>query len=101
MVFVLSISLSLLNLLEADQQKMILSYSLEPINKFLMFGEVSSKSTTHILGNMIYLPDLKHLIIGAGYWRYPINDYYLSDIGYFKILMSTGILGLILFFSTF
>lgn len=101
MVFVLSISLSLLNLLDADQQKIIFSYSLEPINKFLMYGEVSSKSTTHILENMIYLPDLKHLIIGAGYWRYPINDYYLSDIGYFKILMSTGILGLILFFSTY
>jgi hypothetical protein len=101
MFFVLSTSLSLLNLLEADQQKMIFSYSLEPINKFLIYGEVSSKSTTHILENMIYLPDLKHLIIGAGYWRYPINEYYLSDIGYFKILMSSGIIGLILFFSTY
>jgi hypothetical protein len=101
MVFVLSISLSLLNLLEPDQQKLIFSYSLEPINKFLMYGEVSSKSTTHILENMIYFPDLKHLIIGAGYWRYPINDYYLSDIGYFKILISTGLIGLILFFSTY
>ena len=89
------------SLLDIQDQKMLLSYALEPINNYVMYGEFSSKSTTNIIDNMIYLPDLNHLIIGAGYWRYPIGNYYLSDIGYFKILMSSGIIGVIIFYSTY
>lgn len=68
-------------------------YALEPIINLIEKNEFSSKSTQNIFNNMIYLPELKHLLLGAGFYRFPVGSYYLSDIGYFKFLFSFGIIG--------
>lgn len=76
----------------------IYGYGLEPLKNFIEKGEFTSKTTNH-LASMFYLPDVSHLLIGAGFWRYPNHGYLLSDVGYIKVLMSFGVFGFIIFYS--
>jgi hypothetical protein len=84
--------------LNQAQIKILYTYSLEPIKNYFELGTFSSKST-NALSAMFYLPDIKHVLFGAGYWRYPTHGYLLSDVGYMKILMAFGVFGFIIFYS--
>jgi hypothetical protein len=95
MVSALYYSSSFLN---DTQTNIVYSYSLEPIKNYIEMGTFSSNSTT-ALKSMFYMPDLEHLLWGAGYWRYPTHNYQLSDVGYLKVLFAFGIFGFIVFYS--
>jgi len=84
-------------ILNNEQINIIYSYSLEPIKNYIEYGTISTKSTD-ALSTMFYLPDIEHLLFGAGFWRYPTHGYLLSDVGYMKMLMAFGAFGFIIFY---
>lgn len=89
---------SIIQLIDSKQFEILYRYGLEPVYNYFNYGSFESRSSNAV-ANMYYMPDWEHFMVGAGYWRYPTYDYFLSDVGYMKILMSTGIFGFILFYG--
>lgn len=96
-LLVLGIS-SVLSILSDDDVNIFFKYGLEPIYNYMEYGTFESKSTTAV-SKMYYLPEAVHFLFGAGFWRYPTHNYPLPDVGYMKMLMSTGIFGVLIFYS--
>jgi hypothetical protein len=88
----------IINLISSDDLNILYKYGLEPIYNYVENDSFESKTTNQV-SNMYYLPKFEHLILGAGYWRWPTYGYSLSDVGYMKILMSTGLIGFFIFFG--
>lgn len=83
--------------LNDEQINIIYSYSLEPIKSFNETGSFESKTSEH-LKTMFFIPDIENIFLGGGYWRYPIFPYFLSDVGYLKVLLGFGLIGFIVFY---
>ena len=88
----------IITLMSSDDLNILYKYGLEPIYNYLENDSFEAKSSNQV-SNMYYLPQFEHLILGAGYWRWPTHGYSLSDVGYMKILMSTGMIGFFIFFG--
>ena len=86
------------SILSEDDLNIIFKFGLEPIYNYLENDSFESK-TSNAITQMYYIPDAIHLIFGAGYWRWPTHGYVLSDVGYMKMLMSTGIFGVFIYYS--
>lgn len=83
--------------LAEEYTNIIYGYSFEFLKNYIENGELSSKTTTAV-SNMYYFPEWQHLLLGAGYWRYPTHGYSLSDVGYLKMIMAYGIIGALIFY---
>lgn len=88
----------LISILSEDDVNIFFKYGLEPIYNYIEYGSFTSK-TTAAVSKMYFFPDFIHIIFGAGFWRYPTYNYALPDTGYMKTLLSTGIFGVIIFYS--
>ena len=98
-VFAILITLTqIISIIAEDDLNILYKYGLEPIFNYVENGSFESRSSTAVV-KMYYIPDIMHLIFGAGFWRWPTHGYDLSDVGYMKMLMSTGIFGVIFFYS--
>ena len=86
------------SILSEDDLNIIFKFGLEPIYNYLENDSFESK-TSNAITQMYYIPNAIHLIFGAGYWRWPTHGYVLSDVGYMKMLMSTGIFGVFIYYS--
>lgn len=92
--------IAILYLMSAQQgvdYDIIYEYGMEPVYNLINYGKFESSSSNAII-RMYYFPDFEHFILGAGFWKIPTYNYILSDVGYFKILMSTGIIGFLIFY---
>lgn len=98
-VFVILITLTqFLSIIAEDDLNILYKFGLEPIYNYLENSTFESRTSNQVI-KMYYIPDAIHLIFGAGFWRWPTHGYDLSDVGYMKMLMSTGIFGVIFFYS--
>ncbi|MDA8807643.1 hypothetical protein N9N09_01625 [Flavobacteriaceae bacterium] len=88
----------LINTIDEKLLDVMFKYGLEPIYKYLAYGTFESETTSGVV-NMYYVPDVLHIFTGAGFWRWPTLGYSLPDPGYMKLIMSTGIFGVIIFYS--
>ena len=89
---------SIIGMIDEKLMNVLYKYGLEPIYNFVNFGRFESKTTSHV-ASMYFIPDTIHLLTGAGFWRWPTNGYPLPDPGYMKLLTSTGIFGLTIFYG--
>ena len=94
---IFALMISLVDVIDEKDINIFYKYSLEPIYNYIEYGKFESRSSNAV-SNMYYLPEDAHLFLGAGYWRWPTYSYELSDVGYMKILMSTGLIGMFIFF---
>lgn len=85
-------------IIAADDLNILFKFGLEPVYNYIENGSFESR-TSIAVAQMYYIPDAVHVLFGAGYWRWPTHGYDLSDVGYMKILMSTGIFGVLIFYS--
>ena len=90
--------LSIVSTIDERLLNVMFKYGLEPIYRYINYGSFESKTTSGV-ANMYFIPDILHVITGAGFWRWPTNGYSLPDPGYMKLLTSTGIFGFIIFYS--
>lgn len=88
---------SIISSIDEKLLNVLYKYGLEPIYKYVNYGSFESTTTSGVV-NMYFIPDSLHLITGAGFWRWPTNNYLLPDPGYMKLLTSTGIFGFIIFY---
>ena len=89
---------SIISTIDEELLNVMYKYGLEPIYKYINFGSFESKTTIGV-ANMYFMPDILHVITGAGFWRWPTNGYPLPDPGYMKLLTSTGIFGFFIFYG--
>ncbi|SKC30952.1 hypothetical protein CZ809_00429 [Photobacterium piscicola] len=80
----------------SDELKMVHQYSFELLYNYQETGKFSSKSTDAI-SNMYIMPNWNVILFGNGTFSYDgiIN---VIDVGYYKQLFSTGIIGFFLFY---
>ena len=83
--------------LSEEELNIIYSYSFEPVKNFNETGSIRTKTSDH-LGTMFFIPNFENIIFGGGYWRYPIYPYFLSDVGYLKVLLGFGLIGFLVFY---
>jgi len=67
--------------------------------EFFITGELKSINGLNKLFYNVLLADEDVILIGNGIWNYTLKStsIYMTDIGYFKVLYYTGVVGLILF----
>jgi len=92
------VAVQLLPWISYDALYFYANYSFEPFNNYLEYGSFETISTAEI-AKMYFLPDLKHIVFGAGFVNKPLHGYILPDPGYMKVLLSFGVIGFILFYS--
>ena len=96
-VSIVFLGVQIVSIIDTKLLDVLYMYGLEPVYKYVHFGSFESKTTTGV-SKMYFMPQIEHLLTGAGFWRWPTNGYSLPDPGYMKILVSTGILGFIIFY---
>jgi hypothetical protein len=84
--------------ISSSAQKYYQVHSFELFNSYLETGRFESKSTDAV-AEMYFMPDARHLFIGAGYINGSHFGYASVDPGYMKILLAVGISGFILFYG--
>src|SRR5699024_2214086 len=69
------------------------NWVLEPVINLFETGELQTRST-NILWNMWFIPDIKTILVGDGYYTSPLNSgYYMgTDVGFLRPILFYGFL---------
>lgn len=73
-------------------------HSFEFFNNYLETGQIGSKSSTAV-ADMYFIPQPRHLLLGAGYISGSHFGYPSVDPGYLRVLLAGGVVGFGLFYS--
>lgn len=70
------------------------------LDDIIIDGSIQTHSVTHMLQDMYFMPELDTFILGDGYYTDPFTGrYYMStDVGYMRLLLYSGIVGIIIVF---
>ena len=94
---------SLLNFLSSQNENFAVwrNWAFDILNQIFIDKNVTDYSVTHLFNDMYFKLDLKTLFIGDGYYTDPTTGrYYMStDSGYMRLLLYSGIIGLLTAFS--
>lgn len=71
------------------------------VRQLFIEKEVTDHSVTHMFEDMYFMPELTTLIWGDGKYTNPDHSYYMhTDVGFMRLILYGGLLGLILTYKT-
>lgn len=68
------------------------------VNQLFVERKVTDYSVTHMFEDMYYMPEIKTLLIGDGYYTDPLSNGYYghTDVGFMRLVLYSGVPGVIL-----